>query len=84
MPYKRGGKLMDWGLIFVAVGIAVAGYFIGDGLKNFKNPHAKNLIDTLNEEDEHEFIKENDGYIERGCKVVNTRAFRHSTCNHKQ
>lgn len=51
---------MDWGSIFVAVGIAVAGYFIGDGLKNFKNPHARNLMDALNEEDEHELIKEND------------------------
>ena len=47
---------MEWGLIFVAVGIAVAGYFIGDGLKNFKNPNAKNLIDSLNEEDEHELV----------------------------
>ena len=51
---------MEWGLIFVALGIAVAGYFIGDGLKNFENPNAKNLIDSLNEEDEHELIKEND------------------------
>ena len=51
---------MEWGLIFVAVGIAVAGYYIGDGLKNFKNPGAKNFIDSLNEEDEHELIKEND------------------------
>ena len=51
---------MEWGLIFVAVGIAVAGYSIGDGLKNFKNPSAKNLIDSLIEEDEHELIKEND------------------------
>ena len=51
---------MESGLIFIAVGIAVAGYFIRDGLKNFKNPNAKNLIDSLDEDDEHELIKEND------------------------
>ena len=51
---------MEWGLIFVAIGIAFAGYFIGDGLKNFKNPSAKNLIDSLNEDDGHELINEKD------------------------
>lgn len=51
---------MEWELIFIAAGIAFAGYCIGDGLKNFKNPNAKNLIDSLNDEDEHELIKEND------------------------
>ena len=51
---------MEWDLIFVAIGIAFAGYFIGDGLKNFKNPSAKNLIDSLNEDDGHELINEKD------------------------
>ncbi|WP_198508949.1 DNA-binding protein [Bacillus sp. FJAT-44742] len=45
-------------LFWLAIGIAAAGYFIGDGLKNFKNPNAKDLIDYL-DEDEHELIKEN-------------------------
>jgi hypothetical protein len=45
---------------WIAVGISVAGYFIGDGLKNFKNPNTKSLIDSLDEDDEHELIKEND------------------------
>ena len=49
---------MEWGLIFVAAGIAIAGYFIGDGLKNFKNPNTKNLLDSLEDDDEHELIKE--------------------------
>ncbi|ADU28925.1 hypothetical protein [Evansella cellulosilytica] len=48
---------MDY--IWLAVGIAIAGYFIGDGLKNFKNPDAKNIVDSINEDDDHELIKEN-------------------------
>ncbi|UII57681.1 DNA-binding protein [Cytobacillus spongiae] len=51
---------MELDLLLLGAGIAAAGYFIGDGLKNFKNPHAKSLIDSLNEEDEHELIREND------------------------
>ncbi|SFC51516.1 hypothetical protein SAMN05443252_10446 [Bacillus sp. OV322] len=51
---------MEWSIFFVSVGIAAAGYFIGDGLKNFKNPNAKSLFDSLNEDDEHQLIKEND------------------------
>lgn len=50
---------MEWDLIWIGLGIAAAGYCIGDGLKNFKNPHAKNLIDSLDDDDEHELIKEN-------------------------
>ena len=48
---------MTWSFIWLAAGIAVAGYFIGDGLKNFKNPDAKNFIDSLDEDDDHELIK---------------------------
>lgn len=51
---------MGWSFFWLAVGIAAAGYFIGDGLKNFKNPDAKSLIDSLDEEDEHEMVKETD------------------------
>lgn len=51
---------MDWSITLLALGIAAAGYFIGDGLKNFQNPNAKNLIDSLDEEDEHELLKENE------------------------
>lgn len=47
---------MDWNLM-LAIGIAAAGYFVGDGLKNFKNPTANSFVDSL-EEDEHELIKE--------------------------
>lgn len=50
------------GLIWVAIGIAIAGYFIGDGLKNFKKPNAKNFMEALDEDDDHDhkLIKESD------------------------
>ncbi|MGN7478620.1 DNA-binding protein [Solibacillus silvestris] len=51
---------MEWNFIIIAIGIAVAGYFIGDGLKNFKNPNAKSIMDSLEEDDEHELIRESD------------------------
>lgn len=51
---------MEFDLIWIAIGIAAAGYFIGNGLKNFKNPDAKNSLSELFEDDdEHELIKEN-------------------------
>jgi hypothetical protein len=49
-----------WESILVAIGIAAAGYFIGNGLKNFNNPDTKNRFDLSNEVDEHELIKENE------------------------
>nr|WP_304219454.1 DNA-binding protein [Fredinandcohnia onubensis] len=48
------------GLLFLAIGIAAAGYFIGDGLKNFKNPEAKGVMEKLEEDDLYELIKEKD------------------------
>lgn len=48
---------MEWNSLIIAIGIAVAGYFIGEGLRNFKNPkYSLNLL----ENDEHELIKESD------------------------
>ncbi|WP_026671486.1 hypothetical protein [Alkalihalobacterium bogoriense] len=49
---------MDY--IWLALGIAIAGYLIGDGLKNFKNPNSKNILESLDESDDHELIKENE------------------------
>lgn len=51
---------LEFSLILIAAGIAIAGYFIGDGLKNFNNPDAKSIMDSFDEEDEHELIKENE------------------------
>lgn len=54
------------GLLFLGIGIAIAGYFIGDGLKNFKNPEAKGVMDMLDEEDLNELIKEKDIHFHIG------------------
>lgn len=60
---------MDIGLLYLAIGIAAFGYFIGDGLKNFKNPTAKNFMDYLDDdEDEHELIKERHVHIFMGIE----------------
>jgi len=51
---------MEIDFLWIGLGLAAFGYFIGDGLKNFKNPIAKSFVDSLNEDDEHELIKENE------------------------
>ena len=50
------------------------GYFIGDGLKNFKNSNAKSLIDSLDEDDEHELIKENDVHYFMGISKEDAKS----------
>ncbi|SDO48275.1 DNA-binding protein [Alkalicoccus daliensis] len=49
---------MELTFFWLAIGLAAAAYFIGDGLKNFKNPEAKNTMDYFTEEDERELIHE--------------------------
>ena len=61
---------MEWSFI-IAIGIAVAGYFIGEGLKN---PNEKSLIDTLDDEDEHELIKESDVHYFMGISKEDARS----------
>lgn len=52
---------MDFDLFWLALGLAAFGYFIGDGLKNFKNPEAKSAMEWLDDDDnDHELIKEKD------------------------
>lgn len=51
--------------IAIAIGIAVAGYFIGNGLKNFKNPTENpdgNGIFDFDLDDKHRLIKESQVY----------------------
>jgi len=70
-----GEKLMEWSFISIAIGIAAAGYFIGDGLKNLKNPDAKGLIDSIVEDDdEHELIKENDVHYFMGISKEDAKS----------
>ncbi|SHG01509.1 DNA-binding protein [Ornithinibacillus halophilus] len=53
---------MDLGLLYLGLGLAAFGFFIGDGLKNFKNPSAK-LSDAFDdEEEEYKLIKQNELY----------------------
>ncbi|WP_053220018.1 hypothetical protein [Virgibacillus senegalensis] len=51
---------MELDFFWLAVGIAVAGYFIGEGLKNFKNPETKGLIDAISDDDDQQLLKESD------------------------
>lgn len=51
---------MEIDFLWLGLGIAAFGYFIGDGLKNFKNPSSKNFFDELDEDDGHQLISEND------------------------
>lgn len=50
---------MDIDSLILALSIASAGYFMGDGLKNFKNPNAKSLLDSLADDEEPEFTAKN-------------------------
>ncbi|WP_117170132.1 DNA-binding protein [Paraliobacillus sediminis] len=50
---------MEFDSIWLALGIAAAGYFIGNGLKNFNNPTANSFSEIFDEE-EHELIMEVD------------------------
>lgn len=51
---------MELDFLWLGLGLAAFGYFLGDGLKNFKNPSSKNALDFLDDDDEHELIKAND------------------------
>ncbi|WNS79962.1 DNA-binding protein [Domibacillus sp. DTU_2020_1001157_1_SI_ALB_TIR_016] len=44
--------------LFLGAGIALAGYFIGDGLKNWKNPSEKTFIDHFKRRGQSELIQE--------------------------
>ncbi|SFE83843.1 DNA-binding protein [Alteribacillus iranensis] len=59
--------------VWLAVGIAAAGYFIGDGLKNFKNPNAIDSMENLFGNDEHELIKENEVHHFIGVSKKDTK-----------
>ncbi len=67
---------MEFDLIWIAIGIAAAGYFIGNGLKNFKNPDAKDSLSELfeDEDNEHELIKENNVHYFIGISKEDTKS----------
>lgn len=49
---------MEIDLLWLGAGIAVAGYYLGDGLKNFKSLDDENIIDDLDFNDGRELIKD--------------------------
>lgn len=66
---------MEFDLVWIALGIAAAGYFIGNGLKNFKNPDAKDsLSEIFNDDDEHELIKENNVHYFMGISKEDAKS----------
>ena len=62
-------------MIWLAVGIALAGYFIGDGLKHFGKPDTKSMLEAVEEFDDHELIKEGDVHYFLGMSKEDARAF---------
>ncbi|WP_100372075.1 DNA-binding protein [Bacillus sp. FJAT-45037] len=52
--------------LYLALGIAAAGYFIGEGIKNINNPSSKNLMDYFDEENDHQLINQKDVHHELG------------------
>lgn len=72
MQLERG-LVMELDFFWLAIGLAAFGYFIGDGLKNFKNPASKDFLESLDEEDEHELIKENSVHYFMGISKEDTK-----------
>lgn len=52
--------MLEIDFMWLAIGIAAAGYFIGQGIKNFNNPDAKGFLDDLDDDDDHELIRDKD------------------------
>ncbi|AIF43043.1 hypothetical protein [Virgibacillus sp. SK37] len=61
---------MEIDFLWLGLGLAAMGYFIGDGLKNFKNPYARDL---LGEEEEHELVHENEVHHIIGISKADTQ-----------
>lgn len=49
---------MELLFLSIGLGIAAAGYFIGEGLKNFKNPESSSFLDQLEKDEEIKLIPE--------------------------
>lgn len=66
----KGGKGLDWNYFILALGIAAAGYFIGEGLKNFKRP---DVLDSL-DDDDYELINERDVHYFMGISKEDAKS----------
>lgn len=65
---------METEFFFLAIGLAAAAYFIGDGMKNFKNPNTKNMTDYLSVYDEKELIPEKHIHYTLGIEKKDAQA----------
>jgi hypothetical protein len=59
---------MELDFFWLAVGLAAAAYFIGDGMKNSNNPNSKNMMDYLSDQDEKQLIHEKDVHYTLGIE----------------
>jgi len=71
---------MEAEFLFISLAIAAAAFFIGDGLKNFKNPNAKNITENFGSKTsdffgEPELIKENEVYLYIGISKEDAKSF---------
>ncbi|RCW76939.1 DNA-binding protein [Saliterribacillus persicus] len=67
---------MEFDFFWIAIGLAAAGYFIGEGLKHFKNPEADSILDEFDDEDdEFELIKEKYLHYYIGIAKEDIKAF---------
>ncbi|WP_243387932.1 DNA-binding protein [Bacillus kexueae] len=62
------------GLVWIGIGIAAAGYFIGEGLNNFQNP-GYSLFSSFGEEREELLIPEKDLHVYLGIKKTDSKSF---------
>ncbi|WP_046175273.1 hypothetical protein [Domibacillus indicus] len=60
--------------LFLGIGIAVAGYFIGDGLKNWKNPSERNFLDHFKVREQPELIEAGEVHRFIGTMKGDTKA----------
>ena len=57
----EGGCHMEFDFFWIGLGLAALGYFIGNGLTNFKKgPVAQSLMDSFDADEDHELVKENE------------------------
>lgn len=67
---------MELDFLWIGLGLAAFGYFIGDGLKNFKNPDAKNTVEKMfSDDDQNELIKETDLHWYIGIRKSDVNTF---------
>ena len=57
---ERRELRLEMDFIWIGLGIAIASYFIGNGLKNFKNREVKMTFDYLADIDWNELVKQKD------------------------